>query len=104
MTVNAVTARLRFCSDSRDVQIAARHAEPRTTMRSDRAGKTLDRHPNCILAAYIASRTQRSTRGFADERALKKQLGILFWGHNPSTPLPARAVNASVHRGDTKKQ
>ena len=30
----------------RDVQIAARHADPRTTMRYDRARKHLDRHPN----------------------------------------------------------
>jgi integrase/recombinase XerD len=29
----------------RDVQIAARHADPRTTMRYDRARKNLDRHP-----------------------------------------------------------
>ena len=33
-------------SDLRDVQIAARHADPRTTMRYDRARKNLDRHPN----------------------------------------------------------
>jgi len=31
--------------DLRDVQIAARHADPRTTMRYDRARKNLDRHP-----------------------------------------------------------
>ena len=35
----------------RDVQIAARHADPRSTMRYDRARKNLDRHPNYILAA-----------------------------------------------------
>ena len=39
----------------RDVQIAARHAEPRTTMCYGRARKNLDRHPNYILAAYMAS-------------------------------------------------
>ena len=33
----------------RDVQITARHADPRTTMRYDRARKNLDRHPNYIL-------------------------------------------------------
>ncbi|MEU5726866.1 tyrosine-type recombinase/integrase [Micromonospora sp. NPDC047738] len=54
----------------RDVQIAARHADPRTTMRYDRARKNLDRHPNYILAAYMASRDVASTTsGFADERA-----------------------------------
>ncbi len=41
----------------RDTQIAARHADPRTTMRYDRARKNLDRHPNYILAAYMASGT-----------------------------------------------
>jgi integrase/recombinase XerD len=41
--------------DLRDVQIAARHADLRTTMRYDRARKNLDRHPNYILAAYMAS-------------------------------------------------
>ena len=41
----------------RDVQIAARHADPRTTVRYDRARKNLDRHPNYILAAYMASGT-----------------------------------------------
>jgi hypothetical protein len=38
--------------DLRDVQIAARHADPRTTMRYDRTRQNLDRHPNYILAAY----------------------------------------------------
>ena len=41
----------------RDVQIAARHADPKTTMRYDRARKNLDRHPHYILAAYMASGT-----------------------------------------------
>ena len=43
--------------DLRDVQIAARHADPRTTMRYDRARQTLDRYPNYILAACMASST-----------------------------------------------
>jgi len=41
----------------RDVQEAASHADPRTTMRYDRARNNLDRHPNYILAAYMASGT-----------------------------------------------
>jgi integrase/recombinase XerD len=41
----------------RDVPIAARHADPKTTMRYDRARTNLDRHPNYILAAYMASGT-----------------------------------------------
>ncbi|MEJ2851947.1 MULTISPECIES: hypothetical protein [unclassified Saccharothrix] len=43
--------------DLRDVQIAARYADPRSTMRYDRAPKNLDRHPNYILAACMASAT-----------------------------------------------
>ena len=52
-----VTTMLDAGVDLRDVQIAARHADPRTTMRYDRARKNLDRHPNYILAAYMASDT-----------------------------------------------
>lgn len=52
-----VTTMLDARVDLRDVQIAARHADPRTTMRYDRARKNLDRHPNYILAAYMASAT-----------------------------------------------
>ncbi len=52
-----VTTMLDAGVDLRDVQIAARHADPRTTMRYDRTRKNLDRHPNYILAAYMASGT-----------------------------------------------
>ena len=52
-----VTTMLDAGVDLRDVQIAARHADPRTTMRYDRARNHLDRHPNYILAAYMASGT-----------------------------------------------
>jgi integrase/recombinase XerD len=52
-----VTTMLNAGVDPRDVQIAARHAEPRTTMRDDRARTNLDRHPNDILAADMASGT-----------------------------------------------
>ena len=52
-----VTTMLDAGGSLRDVQIAARHADPRTTMRYDRARKNLDRHPNYIPAAYMASGT-----------------------------------------------
>src|SRR5260221_1200061 len=38
----------------RDVQEAASHADPRTTIRYDRARGSLDRHATCIVAAYVA--------------------------------------------------
>ena len=52
-----VTTMLDAGVDLRDVQIAAPHADPRTTMRYDRARTNLDRHPNYILAAYMSSAT-----------------------------------------------
>jgi integrase/recombinase XerD len=52
-----VTTMLDAGVDLRDTQIAARHADPRTTMRYDRARNNLDRHPNYILAAYMSSGT-----------------------------------------------
>jgi hypothetical protein len=41
----------------RGVQIAARHADPCTTTRHDRARKGFDRHPNDTLAADLACGT-----------------------------------------------
>jgi integrase/recombinase XerD len=38
---------------SRDVQEAASHDDPRTTMRYDQARSSLDRHATYIVAAYI---------------------------------------------------
>jgi integrase/recombinase XerD len=52
-----VTTMLDAGVDLRDVQIAARRADPRTTMRYGRARQNLDRHPNYILAAHMASGT-----------------------------------------------
>jgi site-specific recombinase XerD len=52
-----VTTMLDAGVDLRDVQIGARHADPRTTMRYDRARKNLDRHPKYVLAAHMASGT-----------------------------------------------
>jgi hypothetical protein len=37
-----------------DVQEAASRADPRTTMRYDRARTSLDRHATYIVAAYVA--------------------------------------------------
>jgi integrase/recombinase XerD len=46
-----ITAALDAEVPLRDVQEAASHADPRTTMRYDRARTSLDRHAICIVAA-----------------------------------------------------
>ncbi len=43
--------------DLRDVRVAARHADPRTVARYDRARNTLDRHPDYIVTASMAPGT-----------------------------------------------
>ena len=49
-----ITAALDAGVPLRDVQIAARHADPRTTTRYDRARKNLDRHASYIVTAFVA--------------------------------------------------
>ena len=49
-----ITAALDAGVSQRDVQEAASHVDPRTTMRYDRACGSLDRHATCIVAAYLA--------------------------------------------------
>jgi integrase/recombinase XerD len=73
-----VTTMLDAGVDLRDVQIAARHAEPRTTMRYDRARKNLDRHANYIPGGLHGFRDltqprlmrpeQQETPGFPEKR------------------------------------
>jgi len=52
-----VTTTLDVGADLHGVQIAARHADPRTIMRYDRARKNLNRHPDYVLAACMPSVT-----------------------------------------------
>jgi integrase/recombinase XerD len=49
-----ITAALDAGVPLRDVQEAASHADPRTTMRYDRARTSLDRHATYIVATYVA--------------------------------------------------
>jgi integrase/recombinase XerD len=49
-----ITAALDAGVPLRDVQEAASHADPRTTMRYDRARGSLNRHATYIVAAYLA--------------------------------------------------
>jgi Phage integrase family/Phage integrase, N-terminal SAM-like domain len=56
-----ITAALDAGVPLRDVQEAASHADPRTTMRYDRARTSLDRHATYIVATYIAGAATGST-------------------------------------------
>jgi integrase/recombinase XerD len=49
-----ITAALDAGVPLRDVQEAASHGDPRTTMRYDRARVSLDRHATYIVAACLA--------------------------------------------------
>ena len=49
----------------RDVQEAASHADPRTTMRYDRARVSLDRHATYAVAAFIAGAARLHMAGVA---------------------------------------
>jgi integrase/recombinase XerD len=56
-----VTTMLDAGVDLRDVQIAARHADPRTTLRYDRARKNLDRTPTTSSPPTCPQGPERST-------------------------------------------
>jgi integrase/recombinase XerD len=49
-----ITAALDAGVPLRDVQEAASHADPRTTMRYDRGRVSLDRHATYIVATFVA--------------------------------------------------
>ncbi len=49
-----ITAALDAGVPLRDVQEAASHADPKTTMRYDRARRSLDRHATYIVATFVA--------------------------------------------------
>jgi site-specific recombinase XerD len=53
-----ITAALDAGVPLRDVREAASHADPRTTMRYDRARRGLDRHATYIVATFIAGATR----------------------------------------------
>ena len=49
-----ITAALDAGVPLRDVQEAASHSDPRTTMRYDRVRVSLDRHANYVVSPYLA--------------------------------------------------
>lgn len=69
-----ITAALDAGVPLRDVQEAASHADPRTTMRYDRARQSLDRHATYIVATFVAGASSvihpaRPGRAAADTHA-----------------------------------
>ena len=58
-----ITAALDAGVPLRDVQEAASHADPRTTMRYDRARQSLDRHATYTVATFIAGSSRGDTGG-----------------------------------------
>jgi len=56
-----ITAALDAGVPLRDVQEAASHADPRTTMRYDRARQSLDRHATYIVATFVAGSSRGDT-------------------------------------------
>ncbi|HEV2766431.1 MAG TPA: tyrosine-type recombinase/integrase [Acidimicrobiales bacterium] len=56
-----ITAALHAGVPLRDVQEAASHADPRTTMRYDRARQSLDRHATYIVATFVAGSSRGDT-------------------------------------------
>lgn len=56
-----ITAALDAGVPLRDVQEASSHADPRTTMRYDRARQSLDRHATYIVATFVAGASRGDT-------------------------------------------
>ena len=56
-----ITAALDAGVSLRDVQEAASHADPRITMRYDRARQSLDRHATYIVATFVAGAARGDT-------------------------------------------
>ena len=54
-----ITAALDAGVPLRDVQEAASHADPRTTMRYDRGRQSLDRHATYVVAAFLAGASRQ---------------------------------------------
>ena len=63
-----ITAALDAGVPLRDVQEAASHADPRTTMRDDRARQSLDRHATYIVATFVAG----ASRGDVSETSRRR--------------------------------
>lgn len=63
-----ITAALDAGVPLRDVQEAASHADPRTTMRYDRARQSRDRHATYIVATFVAGASRGDAASPAGRR------------------------------------
>jgi hypothetical protein len=83
-----ITAALDAGVPLRDVQEAASHADPRTTMRYDRARVSLDRHATYIVATLLAGASRCHQRpALASEIAPERSVCVL--DDDPSTSAEA---------------
>ena len=88
----------------RDVQEAASHSDPRTTMRYDRGRGSLDRHPTYIVSTFVAgaSRSPLSERqGEAHVRVVLGRLGFVGFGKHTPAELDRwtiRRMHQPLHR------
>jgi integrase len=78
--------------DLRDVQIAARHADPRTTMRYDRARQNLDRHGSGLANPTILQRLVpvRLFYDFLTEEGLRQSNPVGRGRYTPGRPRGSR--------------
>ena len=87
-----ITAALDAGVPLRDVQEAASHADPRTTIRYDRARGSLDRHATYIVAAYVAGAARYTGIGWNSS----------VWRSRPPDRAPLSAIR-SVLAGDATR-
>jgi integrase/recombinase XerD len=79
-----ITAALDAGVPLRDVQEAASHADPKTTMRYDRGRGSLDRHATYIVATFVAGASRRPPSAVRADRRRNDRAA----GTGPLEPVP----------------
>jgi hypothetical protein len=82
--------------DLRDDQAAARYADPRTTMRYDRARHNLDRHPNnlnstAVGLCHLTDQTARPCRPGGRTYDSRAKSLVRYPKHQPVNPMISAA-------------
>jgi len=96
-----ITAALDAGVPLRDVQEAASHADPRTTMRYDRARRSLDRHATYIVATFVAGACTKRRCGFREDNEGRHLSAVQRSWFAPSTPA-FRYGHSRTRLHDTK--